>query len=233
MEILLESAHRPDRASTRNRVLAAWLVAGGKRHAAYLYPDGEAERHYYHADGSSLERQFLKAPLNYSRISSGFSHSRLHPILGVHRPHYGVDYAAPIGTPVHATADGSVIRRGQDGGMGRYIVLRHPGKVETTYMHLSRFAPATSVGARVQKGQVIGAVGSSGMSTGPHLDYRVKVSGRFIDPRGFCSRAADPLPAARLPVFTASVARYHSLWAALAPAAAPEARQLASAAAAK
>lgn len=221
MEILLESAQRPDRETTRDRVLAAWLVAGGKRHAAYLNPTGAGERRYYHADGSSLERQFLKAPLSFTRISSGFSHRRLHPVLGVHRPHLGVDYAAPTGTPVHATADGSVVRRGQDRGMGRFVVVRHPGRIETTYMHLSRFASGINVGSRVKKGQVIGAVGSTGLSTGPHLDYRMKVNGNFIDPRSFRSVAADPLPASQRPAFDAAVAYYDSLCGALAAPATP------------
>ncbi len=230
MEILLESAQRPDRETMRNRVLAAWLEVNGKRHAAYLHPAANGERRYYHADGGSLERQFLKAPLSFSRISSGFSRSRLHPVLGVHRPHLGVDYAAPIGTPVQATADGSVVRRGQDRGMGRFIVLRHPGRIETTYMHLSRFAASTSVGSRVKKGQTIGAVGSSGLSTGPHLDYRMKVNGNFIDPRSFRSVAAEPLPAAERAAFSAAVARYDSLCAALAPAPQLPLGQIASAA---
>lgn len=217
MEVLVESAQRPDRETSRNRILAAWMEVGGKRHAAYLDPKTAlGERRYYHADGSSLERQFLKAPLSFSRISSGFSHSRLHPVLGVHRPHLGVDYAAPIGTPVHATADGSVLRRGHDRGMGRFVVLRHPGRIETTYMHLSSFAGGTSVGARVKRGQVIGAVGSSGLSTGPHLDYRMKVNGAFIDPRKFRAVAGEPLPTAQRTAFAAAVARYDSLLGALA-----------------
>jgi len=217
MEVLVESAHRPDRETSRNRILAAWMEVGGKRHAAYLDPTTAlGERRYYHADGTSLERQFLKAPLSFSRISSGFSHSRLHPVLGVHRPHLGVDYAAPIGTPVHATADGSVLRRGHDRGMGRFVVLRHPGRIETTYMHLSSFAGGINVGARVRRGQVIGAVGSSGLSTGPHLDYRMKVNGQFIDPRKFRAVAGEPLPASQRTAFAAAVARYDSLLSTLA-----------------
>jgi len=212
MEVLVECAQRPDRETSRNRILAAWMEVNGKRHAAYLDPATAAgERRYYHADGSSLERQFLKAPLSFSRISSGFSYNRRHPVLGVNRPHLGVDYAAPVGTPVQATAEGSVARRGHDRGMGRFVVLRHPGRIETTYMHLSSFAGGTAVGARVKKGQVIGAVGSSGLSTGPHLDYRMKVNGKFVDPRKFRAVAAEPLPASRRPAFTAAVARYDSL----------------------
>ena len=217
MEILVETASRPDRAGARTRVLAAWMRVDGERRGAYLFPDEDGVRHYYHADGGSLERQFMRAPLNYTRISSGFSHNRLHPVLGVHRPHLGVDYAAPVGTPVMATADGTVVRRGRGGGEGRFVTLRHPGRIETTYMHLSSFAKGTAVGQRVKKGQVVGRVGSSGLSTGPHLDYRIKVDGRYVDARNFRSRPAAPLEEARKTVFAEQVARYDALWSNLAP----------------
>ncbi len=217
MEILAETANRPDRDGPKTRVLAARMVLDGKASAAYLFADENGTRHYYHADGSSLERQFLRAPLNFSRISSGFSSRRLHPILGVHRPHYGVDYAAPTGTPVLATADGSVRQRSRSNGAGRFVKLRHPGNIETTYMHLSRFASGTAQGRRVAKGQVIGYVGSSGLSTGPHLDYRIKVEGSYVDPRRFQSEPAAPLPEGRRSEFAATVALYDSLWSLRAP----------------
>ena len=216
MEILVESGRRRDRPAAKTRVLAAKMHVGEQASMAYLFPDDRNRRHYYHRDGSSLERQFLKAPLNYSRISSGFSHRRRHPILGIHRPHYGVDYAAPMGTPVLATADGTVSVRANDGGAGRHLKVRHPGGIETTYMHLSRFARGTARGQRVAKGQVIGYVGSSGLSTGPHLDYRVKVNGSYVDPRSFRSDPASPLPEERRAAFDLVVARYDSLWSACA-----------------
>jgi murein DD-endopeptidase MepM/ murein hydrolase activator NlpD len=225
MEILVETADRPDREGPRVRVLAARMVLDGEASSAYLFADETGTRHYYHADGSSLERQFLKAPLNYSRISSGFSGRRLHPILGVHRPHYGVDYAAPTGTPILATADGTVRQRSRSNGAGRFIKLRHPGNIETTYMHLSRFANGTAQGRRVSKGQVIGYVGSSGLSTGPHLDYRIKVGGSYVDPRRFRSEPAAPLPTERREEFRATVAAQDSLWS-LPVAAAAELAQL-------
>lgn len=212
MEILVETAERGDRPEPRSRVLAASMVLDGIPRAAYLFPDPDGRRRYYHADGSSLERQFLRAPLNFSSISSGFSHRRLHPILGVHRPHYGVDYTAPMGTPVLATADGTVIRRQRSESAGRSISLRHPGGIETTYMHFSRFARGTSEGARVSKGQEIGYVGNSGLSTGSHLDYRVKVAGNYVDPRRFRSNPSMPLAADRRELFGEAVAHYDSLW---------------------
>jgi murein DD-endopeptidase MepM/ murein hydrolase activator NlpD len=201
--------------------MAARLRIGGEWHEAYLFPGEGDQIRYFHRDGSSLERQFLRAPLSFTRISSGFSSRRLHPILKVRRPHYGVDYAAPAGTPVLATADGRVIRRARERGAGRYIKLRHPGRIETTYMHLSRWARGTAVGQRVRKGQTIGYVGSSGLSTGPHLDYRIQVNGRYADPRRFSSPPGEPLPAEEETAFAAALARYDSLWEELGTAAPP------------
>jgi len=216
MELLVESGERPDHSERHDRVLAARMILGGERSEAFLFPDSDGRRRYYHRDGSSLERQFLRAPLNYSRISSGFSHRRLHPILGVRRPHRGVDYAAPIGTPVMATADGTVIDRRRNGGAGRYLKVRHASGIETTYMHLSRWARGSSVGQRVRKGQEIGYVGSSGLSTGPHLDYRIKVDGLYVDPRRFRSDPAAPLPEERRAQFAEELERYDRLWESLA-----------------
>lgn len=215
MELLVETAHRPDRGRRHDRVLAARLVLDGEPNTAYLFPDSTGRNRYYHADGGSLARQFLRAPLRFTRVSSGFSRDRLHPVLGVHRPHWGVDYAAPAGTPVMATADGVVRERRRGSQAGRYLRLRHAGGIETLYMHLSRWARGTSPGARVRKGQVIGYVGRTGLATGPHLDYRIRVDGRYVNPRRFRSGPAAPLPAARREAFAARVAETDRLWRAL------------------
>jgi len=217
MDILLERCRRPDRRETRSRILAARLTVDGRKHEAFLFPDRDGARRYFHADGSSLARQFLRAPLSYTRISSGFSRSRLHPILGIRRPHLGVDYAAPTGTPVKATADGVVLRRSRDREAGRFIKIRHAGGIETLYMHLSRFAPGTGRGSRVLQGQTIGYVGRSGLATGPHLDYRMKVEGKYIDPRRFRSAPAPPLPPERETEFARRVRTYRRLWGELRP----------------
>ena len=137
---------------------------------------------YYNEEGLSLKKPFLKAPLRFDRISSRFSHARRHPILGGIRPHYGVDYAAPEGTPVWAVADGIVVSVGWSGGFGKQVVLRHRNGYKTYYGHLSRYGPGIKVGARVKQKQVIGYVGSTGLSTGPHLDYRVSKDGKFLNP---------------------------------------------------
>ena len=137
---------------------------------------------FFDTTGASLRKAFLKAPLRYSRISSRFSGGRMHPILKIVRPHHGVDYAAPIGTPVLAIGDGRVTSTGYEGGAGRIVRIRHNSVYSTAYMHLSRFGPGISSGVYVKQGQVIGYVGSSGLSTGPHLDFRFYRNGSPIAP---------------------------------------------------
>lgn len=151
---------------------------------------------FFDENGQSLRKAFLKAPLKFSRISSGFSHARRHPILKIVRPHHGVDYAAPKGTPVRTIGDGTVIKKAyQAGGAGYYIKIRHNSSYETTYMHLSKFAKGLAVGKRVTQGEVIGYVGSTGGSTGPHLDFRVHFLGKPINPLKMESPSALPVKA--------------------------------------
>jgi murein DD-endopeptidase MepM/ murein hydrolase activator NlpD len=137
---------------------------------------------YFDTTGASLRKAFLKAPLRYSRISSRFSGGRMHPVLKIVRPHHGVDYAAPIGTPVLAIGDGRVTSTGYEGGNGRIVRITHNSVYSTAYLHLSRFGPGISAGVYVKQGQVIGYVGSSGLSSGPHLDFRFYRNGSAIDP---------------------------------------------------
>ncbi len=136
---------------------------------------------YYDKDGNSLRKFFLRAPLNYRRISSYFSHRRFHPILKYYRPHLGIDYAAPIGTPVVSIGDGKVIYRGWKGDNGRLVKIRHNSVYTSSYGHLSRYGRNIKNGVRVKQGQVIGYVGSTGLSTGPHLDFRVRKYGKFVN----------------------------------------------------
>lgn len=138
---------------------------------------------YFDENGMSLRRAFLKSPLEFSRISSHFSHSRLHPVLRIRRPHHGVDYAAPHGTPVRSIGDGTVVARAyQAGGAGNYVKIKHNSVYTTTYMHLSGFGKGVATGSRVKQGQVIGFVGATGLATGPHLDFRVHKNGSPVDP---------------------------------------------------
>jgi murein DD-endopeptidase MepM/ murein hydrolase activator NlpD len=168
------------------------LIGIGKIKAAYFNQEGkefyaipfmqDSVFQYFDENGNSLRKAFLKAPLEFGRISSRFSRSRLHPILKTRRPHLGVDYAAPVGTPVRSTGDGIVIDAGYRGGNGRYLKIRHNSVYSTMYMHLSRFAKGIKKGVSVQQGKVIGYVGSSGLSTGPHLDYRFFINGTPVNP---------------------------------------------------
>lgn len=169
------------------------MVAGlGKIHSAYFKHSQkdyyaipfvqDSIESYYDLDGNSLRRVFLKSPLRYSRISSKYSHSRLHPILKIRRPHYGVDYSAPIGTPVQTIGDGKVIKIAYDNSSGRMVKIRHNSIYSTAYLHLSRYGKGIRKGAYVKQGDVIGYVGSSGLSTGPHLDFRFYKNNRPVDP---------------------------------------------------
>ncbi len=142
----------------------------------------DSVRQFFDENGNSLRKAFLKAPLEFARISSGFSRNRLHPILKVHRPHLGVDYAAPVGTPVRSTGDGVVIDAGYSRGNGNYLKIRHNSVYSTEYMHLSKFGKNIKRGIGVKQGQVIGYVGKTGLATGPHLDYRFFVNGKPVDP---------------------------------------------------
>ncbi len=180
------------------RVLALVYENQGRVLEAYRYGDG-----YYDADGRPLRKMFLRSPLRFTRVTSRFSHRRFHPILKVHRPHYGVDYGAPRGTPVRVTGGGVVTFAGRSGGAGKMVKVRHPNGFLTAYLHLSGYGPGVRQGRRVAQGDTIGYVGSTGLSTAPHLDYRVQKDGRWIDPLKLKSLPAKPIPAAEMADFVA------------------------------
>jgi murein DD-endopeptidase MepM/ murein hydrolase activator NlpD len=184
-------------------ILAATYTNQGRRLAAVRYAPPASAPSYYDERGRPLRKQFLRAPLRFSRVTSRYSLSRLHPILGIRMPHWGVDYGAPVGTPVMVTADGVVVSAGWHDGGGKAVAVRHAGGFVTTYMHLSRFAAGIVPGRRVEQGQVIGYVGATGLATGPHLDYRVTQNGRHVNPMSIGRKPAPPLPAASLPGFLA------------------------------
>ncbi len=174
------------------RVWGAKFNHAGKTRYAIPFRQGD-KLQYWEADGGSLRKNILKAPLKFSRISSGFSYSRLHPVHKVRRPHTGVDYAAPSGTPVRAVADGVVTFRGWGGSGGNTIKIKHAGNLMTGYLHLRGFAKGIVVGARVTQGQLIGYVGSTGTSTGPHLDYRIWKNGTPINPLKVPQEPTEPI----------------------------------------
>ena len=180
-KVIYEEMYVDDNFFRIGQIKAAYFSHNGKDFYAVPF-EQDSVLQYFDENGNSLRKAFLKAPLEFGRISSRYSKSRLHPILKTRRPHLGVDYAAPIGTPVHSTGDGVVISTGYARGNGRYIKIKHNSVYKTMYMHLSRFAKGLKKGSVVQQGKVIGYVGSSGLSTGPHLDYRFYVNGKPVDP---------------------------------------------------
>lgn len=193
--IVYEEIHKDGELVRTGPILACRYDNAGRELAAYRYTLQNDRTGYYDADGNNLQKQLMRAPLNYSRISSNFSHRRLHPVLKRYMPHHGVDYAAPIGTPVYAAGDGVVVEKGRKKGNGRYVRIRHTNReYETYYLHFSRFAHGVNQGTRVRQGDVIGYVGASGYATGPHLDFRVKRSGRFVNPRTLELPPAAPVP---------------------------------------
>lgn len=174
------------------RILAAHFERAEEDYYAFFY-DQQGKEEYFDEKGNSLRKAFLKAPLRYSRISSRFSHSRLHPVLKVRRPHYGIDYAAPKGTPVMAVGDGVVTKANYSGGAGHFVKIRHNGTYTTGYMHLSKYGKDIKPGKRVLQGDVIGYVGSTGISTGPHLDYRIWKNGKLVDALSLEMPSSEPI----------------------------------------
>ena len=187
IRLIVEGKYHDDEFVKYGSVLAAEFVNRGKPLQAYRFRD-----EYYDENGMSARRSLLPSPLQFTRISSGFSYNRLHPIYNTVRPHLGVDYAAPSGTPVWAVSTGTVTFAGPNGGFGRMVTLRHPNGMTTSYAHLSSIA--VNMGQRVVQKETIGRVGMTGTATGPHLDYRMTVNGRVIDPRTV--RADPPKPIA-------------------------------------
>lgn len=182
------------------RVWGAKFNHGGKEiYAIPFKQNGKIQ--YWEYNGASLRKQLLKAPLKFTRISSRFTKARLHPIYRVYRPHLGVDYAAPKGTPVHAVADGVVTFKGWGGGGGNTLKIKHAGNLMTGYLHLSAYAKGISKGSRVSQGQLIGYVGSTGASTGPHLDYRIWKNGTPIDPLKVPQEPAEPIKKENMAAF--------------------------------
>jgi murein DD-endopeptidase MepM/ murein hydrolase activator NlpD len=183
------------------QIYGASFTHGGRDLLAIPFKQ-DSSTSYFDGEGNSLRRAFLKAPLHFfSHISSRFSNSRLHPILKIRRPHHGIDYAAPIGTPVYSIGDGRVVSATYQGGEGRMVKVRHNGVYTTTYMHLSRFASGIQSGKYVKQGELIGYVGSSGLSTGPHLDFRVYKNGTPIDPLKMESPPVDPVKPENITAF--------------------------------
>lgn len=187
------------------RILAASFSNQGEVYEGFRMEDEHGVPQFYNAEGGNLRRAFLKAPLAFQRISSNYSPRRLHPVLKTYRPHHGVDYAAPTGTPVHAIGDGTVIKIARDHAAGNYIKVRHSNGYESGYLHLSRFARGLKTGKRVRQGETIGYVGSTGYATGPHLDFRMKKNGSYVNPRKVISPRSGPVPKSQMEAFLQKV----------------------------
>ncbi len=225
-DVLFEKFSREGEFVAYGGVLAAEFYNDGRTIRAFGYTiPGDDEALYYDAEGRSLKRLFLKSPFRFElRVTSRFSYRRLHPVLGTNRPHLGVDYGAPTGTPVVAVANGRVVSAAMSGGSGNLVRLRHTNGYETYYLHLSRFAKGMRPGARVVQGQTVGYVGSTGLATGPHLDYRIRKNGTFVNPllehRNL--PPGDPVPEEHLAAFFETRDRaIERLLAATSPAPAP------------
>jgi murein DD-endopeptidase MepM/ murein hydrolase activator NlpD len=186
------------------RILAARFQSQSKEHVAVYFEPREGRGGYYRPDGSSVEGQFLMAPLRHARITSSYSSARRHPILKTTRPHRGIDYAASIGTPVMSVADGVVIQRRWTGGNGNFVQVRHSNGYVSSYAHLSRYADGLRVGDRVEQKQVIGYVGRTGLATGPHVCFRIQKNGRYVDPSGLRMPTGTAIARAQVPAFRAA-----------------------------
>jgi murein DD-endopeptidase MepM/ murein hydrolase activator NlpD len=193
--LLVEKRYAGESFVTYGRVLAAQYTSSRRTLTGIGYTPGKQRFDYFDLDGRSLRKSFLKSPLEFTRITSRFTYARPHPILGGTMPHLAVDYGAPPGTPVRAVGDGVVAEAGWDGSYGLTARLRHRSGYETIYAHLSRLAAGTRAGARVNQRQVIGYVGSTGRSTGPHLHYEVVKNGRRVNPLNERFIPGDPIPA--------------------------------------
>ncbi|MGP8166537.1 MAG: peptidoglycan DD-metalloendopeptidase family protein [Steroidobacteraceae bacterium] len=209
--VVYEQIYQDGKYLRDGEVLAAEFVNSGKVYRAVRFVNDAGSAGYYTADGKPMRKAFLRAPVQFTRVSSVFNPHRLHPILNLIRGHMGTDYAAPIGTPVHAAGDGRVSFEGRRGGYGNAVVLAHGNNIETLYGHMSRFAKHLRVGSHVSQGDVIGYVGMTGLATGPHLHYEYLTNGVHRDPQTVHLAGAEPLRAESLDKFRADCAPWLAL----------------------
>jgi len=212
-DMLVEEVWVDGKREAFGRIVAGryWPEGRDKPLDAYLHAWNPNESSYYTGDGRSVRKFFLKSPLNYRRISSNFTYARFHPIFKTYRPHLGVDYAAPTGTPVVALGSGQVKLASWKSGFGRTVQIRHNATYLTQYAHFSAIAKGIRTGVHVSQGQVIGYVGQSGHATGPHLDFRVQMNGKWVNPLGLKRGESSPLPDRQKLAFAASVTRWNGL----------------------
>ena len=208
---VVEKRYRDGVPAGDGRILAAHFTVQNQTNTAFYFKDGARMPGYYDQQGRSLRKAFLKAPLSFSRISSGFTMRRRHPVTKQVKPHPAIDYAAPSGTPIHTVGNGTVLVAASNRSNGKYVTIRHPNGWTTMYNHLSRFGKGIKRGATVQQGQRIGYVGSTGLSTGPHLDFRMYRGGVAVNPLTIKSPPARPVSKPQLAAFKAMVAERTAL----------------------
>ncbi len=192
-EVIYQNKKIGDKSVGTGNILSARFTNRGKTYTAVRYTDKQGNVSYYDADGNSMRKAFIRTPVDFARISSRFSNGRKHPILNKIRAHKGVDYAAPRGTPIKAAGDGKVILAGRKGGYGNTIVLQHGSRYRTLYAHMQGFAKGVRTGGSVKQGQIIGYIGTTGLSTGPHLHYEFQVNGTHVDPLSQKLPMSDPI----------------------------------------
>ncbi|MCD4720540.1 MAG: peptidoglycan DD-metalloendopeptidase family protein [Desulfobacula sp.] len=202
-KVLVEKRYRDGKLSGYGNIQAAFFSNSGTLFKAFLHKNSNGVSGYYDEKGKSLQKAFLKAPLTFSRISSKFTKRRLHPIFKVYKPHSGVDYAAPKGTPIKTVGDGIIMQIGYNKGMGNYINIRHYNGYSTGYNHMCKFAKSMKKNKRVRQGDIIGYVGMTGYATGPHLDFRMKKNGKLLDPLKHKSPSAKPIKPGEMERFLA------------------------------
>jgi murein DD-endopeptidase MepM/ murein hydrolase activator NlpD len=193
-KVLVEKIYRDGNFVRYGKIFSTQFVNSGTRYMAFLFQPKNGRSDYFDEEGGSLRKQFLKAPLSFRRISSGFSRRRLHPVTGKVAPHMGVDYVAPIGTPIRAIGDGKIIMKKKDSVNGRIIKIRHNSTYSSAYAHMNSFASGMATGIQVKQGQIIGYVGRSGRATGPHLHFAMYRNGRYVDPRRVNVPRASSVP---------------------------------------
>jgi murein DD-endopeptidase MepM/ murein hydrolase activator NlpD len=202
--VIYEALHAAGEYVRPGRLLAVEFINSGKRYEAYWHADGSKNGGYYALDGRSTRRGFLRSPLEYTRVSSGFSANRTHPVFGYDAAHRGVDYSAPAGTKIRSVAAGTVTFAGWQNGYGNMVEIRHDAKHATLYAHLQKIAPGVHAGARLGQGDLVGHVGMTGWATGPHLHFELKRNGAQVNPLTASLPGAEPLPAVQLAAFRES-----------------------------
>lgn len=200
-QVLVEKRFRQDQPAGYGKILAAEFINRNKVFRAVLFKDGEQRASYYNESGENVRKAFLKAPLSFTRISSGFTMKRLHPITKTWKAHPAIDYVAPVGTPIKTVGDGSISRIGYTAGNGNFIEVRHSNGYKSLYLHMKGFARSMAMGKRVTQGQVIGYLGGTGLATGPHLCFRMKLNGAPVNPTRLKVPAAKSVSKENLAAF--------------------------------